>query len=99
MFVNDTLIHESSPESCRELSNSELAKTVCVSTEDTYSVVNCIAPDSSSIEGPLLCFQFLRFSEQPYFFESVAGAVVLYFVSSALHYFDTGDDPVPVPVP
>ena len=83
VFVNGTLVREFSPESCRELSNNELSKAVCVSTGDTYSVVNCTAPDSSSIEGPLLCFQFLRFSEQPDFFDSLTGAVVLYFISSA----------------
>ena len=79
-FVNGTLVHEFSPQSCRELSNFERERAVCLSLQNT-SVVNCTAPESSSINTPLLCFQFLRFSEQSDILTSLTSAVVLYFIA------------------
>ena len=82
VFVNGTLVHEFNPQSCRELSNSERERAVCILTGNV-SLVNCTASDSNSIEGSLLCFQFLRFSEQTDIFMSLTGAVVLYFIATA----------------
>ena len=80
VFVNGTLVDEIGPESCRELTNIQRERAVCL-TLGNISLVNCSAPDSDSVEGPLLCFQFLRFSEQMDILESLTGAIVLYFIT------------------
>lgn len=95
VFVNGTLVHDFNPQSCRELSNSERERAVCILTGN-ISLVNCTSPDSSSIEGPLLCFQFLRFSEQTDIFMSITNAVVLYFIAKAFITLLLENNSIPV---
>ena len=80
VFVNGTLIHEFNAQSCRELSNGERERAICIKLGN-ISVVNCTSPESSSIDAPLTCFEFLQFSEQADILQSLTGAVVLYFIA------------------
>ena len=80
VFVNGSLVDEFGPESCRELTNVQRERAVCISLGNR-SIVNCSTPESATIGGPFLCFQFLRFSEQMDIFQSLTSAVVLYFIT------------------
>ena len=81
VFVNGTLVDEFGPESCSELTNVQRQRAVCLTLGSNLSVVNCSSSAGAATKGPLLCFQFLRFSEQTNIITSLTGAIVLYFIT------------------
>ena len=81
VLVNGTLIDEFGLESCSELTNLQLRRAICISLGNNISVVNCSSSAGAATKGPLLCFQFLRFSEQTDILTSLTGAIVLYFIT------------------
>ena len=80
VLINGTVVHEISSESCRELSNSERERAICIRLGN-ISLVNCTSPESSSITAPLICFEFLQFTKQTDIIQTVTRAVILYFIA------------------
>ena len=80
VFVNGTLIDEFTPRTCSELTNVQKERAVCIKLGNV-TVVNCSSSAGAATKGPLLCFQFLRFSEQKGIIETLTSAIVLYFIA------------------
>ena len=81
VLVSNTVINDFGPESCDELTNTQIARAVCIKLGTNVGLVNCSTPEGVATGGPLLCFMFLRVSEFTEFLTPLTKAVVVYFIA------------------